>query len=117
MRGTNGAFAVVPAWLQNLLAALAVFLVVSMTALVLYEYVMLCTTPGDAGYPFGSEEAGPDYATKESYLARSRWMIAVGGTLSIAMLYALWRKRMALLWGLTLLTIFGAFFLFLQSRT
>jgi hypothetical protein len=117
MSGTNGALVVVPAWLQNLLAALAVFFVVSMTGLLIYEYVMLSSTPGDAGYPFGSEEAGPDYATKESYLARSRWMIAIGGTLSLAMLYALWRKRMVLLWGLTLLTIFGAFFLFLQARS
>ncbi len=117
MSGTNGNPVVVPTWLQNLLAALAMLFVVSMTALLIYEYVMLSSTPGDAGYPFGSEEAGPDYASKEVYLARSRWMIALGSTLGLSMLYALWRKRMVLLWGLTLLTIFGAFFLFLQARS
>jgi hypothetical protein len=78
---------------------------------------MLSSAEGDGGYPFGVEEAGPDYATKEIYLARSRWHIAIGATLSLAMLYALWRKRMTLLWALTLLTLFGALFLFLQATT
>lgn len=113
----NGRAAVMvfPARLQSLLAALAILVVSSMTCFFLYEYWMLSATPGDAGYPFGCEEAGPAYATKEDYLARGRWMIAIGGTMSIAMFYALWRKRMALLWGLTLLTIFGALFLFIPA--
>lgn len=106
---------VFPAWLQNLLAALAILVVVSMTGFLVHEYLTLRANPGDAGYPFGIEEAGPAYATKEVYLARSRWMIAIGATMSTAMVYALWRKRMALLWGLTLLTIFGALFLFIQG--
>jgi hypothetical protein len=108
---------VFPAALQNLLAAFAILIVVTMTGFLLYEYVMLSTTPGDVGYPFGSEEAGAAYATKEVYLARGRWLIAIGGTLSFAMVHALWRKRMVLLWGLTLLTIFGALFLFLQGQS
>jgi hypothetical protein len=108
---------VFPAWLQNMLAAVVLFFVVIMTAFFIHEYLMLTSADGDAGYPFGSEEAGPGYATKEIYLARSRWLIAVGGTLSLSMVYALWRKRMVLLWGLTLLTLFGALFPFLQTTT
>jgi hypothetical protein len=88
-----------------------------MTYAMVEEYILLASTEGDAGYPFGCEEAGPGYATKEIYLARSRWHIAIGATLSLAMLYALWRKRMTLLWALTLLTLFGALFLFLQATT
>ncbi len=102
-------------WLQNMLAALVLFFVVLMTAFFINEYLMLNSTEGDAGYPFGCEECGADYATKEIYLARSRWMIAVGGTLSLSMVYALWRKRMALLWGLTLLTIFGALIMMMTA--
>jgi len=44
-------------------------------------------------------------------------MIGIGATLSLAMLYALWRKCMTLLWALTLLTLVGALFLFLQATT
>jgi len=108
---------VFPAWLQNTLAALAILFVVFMTYAMVEEYLLLTSTDGDAGYPFGSEEAGPDHATKEIYLARSRWQIALGATLSLAMLYALWRKRMTLLWALTLLTLVGTLFLFLQATT
>ncbi|MCC7501202.1 MAG: hypothetical protein IT229_01650 [Flavobacteriales bacterium] len=79
-----------------------------MITFLIQEYNMLTSTDGDAGYPFGSEEAGPEFVTKEFYLARSRWLIAIGGTLGLAISYALWRKRMTLLWFLTLLTIFGA---------
>jgi hypothetical protein len=88
-----------------------------MTGFFIREYVMLSSAEGDGGYPFGVEEAGPDYATKEIYLARSRWMIAVAGTLSLTMVYALWRNRLDMHWGLTLPTLFGALFLFLQATT
>lgn len=104
-------------WLQNLLAALVLIIVVIMTVFFVREYMVLTSTPGDAGYPFGCEECGADYATKEIYLARSRWQIALGATLSLAMLYALWRKRMTLLWGLTLLTLLGVLFLLLEATT
>jgi hypothetical protein len=80
---------VFPVWLQNTLAALAILFVVFMTYAMVEEYILLASTEGDAGYPFGCEEAGPGYATKEIYLARSRWHIAIGATLSLAMLYAL----------------------------
>jgi hypothetical protein len=108
---------VFPVWLQNTLAALAILFVVFMTYAMVEEYILLASTEGDAGYPFGCEEAGPGYATKEIYLARSRWMIAVAGTLSLTMVYALWRNRLDMHWGLTLPTLFGALFLFLQATT
>lgn len=108
---------VFPAWLQNTLAALAILFVVFMTYAMVEEYILLTSTDGDAGYPFGCEECGADYATKEIYPARSRWQIALGATLSLAMLYALWRKRMTLLWGLTLLTLLGVLFLLLEATT
>ena len=104
-----------PAWVQNMLAAVVLFFVVIMTAFFVQEYVMLSSTPGDTGYPFGCEEAGSDYATKAIYLDRSRWLIAIGATLSLTMLYALWRKRMTLLWFLTLLTIFGALIMMMTA--
>lgn len=108
---------VFPAWLQNMLAAVVLFFVVIMTAFFIHEYLMLTSADGDAGYPFGVEEAGRGYATKEIYLARSRWLIAIGGALCLSMGYALWRNRLVLLWGLTLLTLVGALFLFLKATT
>ena len=106
---------VFPAWAQNKLAALLLFFVVIMTAFFIQEYLMLTSTDGDAGYPFGSEEAGPGYATKEIYMARSRWLIAIGATLSLTMVYALWRKCTTLLWVTTLTTIFGALIMMMTA--
>ena len=68
---------------------IVLFFVIIMTAFFIHEHLMLTSADGDAGYPFGNEEAGPGYATKEIYLAHSRWLIAVGGTLSLSMVYAL----------------------------
>ena len=114
-QGRSGPIAVFPAWLQNTFVALVLFFVIIMTGFFTQERVMLSSAEGDAGYPFGCEEAGSDYATKAIYLDRSRWLIAIGATLSLTMLYALWRKRMTLLWFLTLLTIFGALIMMMTA--
>lgn len=94
-------------WFLNFLVAIIMVATIGLTAFTIHEYIMLNNAEGDAGYPFGCEEAGPGYETKEIYLAQSRWIIGIGSPLSITMLYALWRKRWTLLMVTSLTATLG----------
>ncbi|HEY0977336.1 MAG TPA: hypothetical protein VGE21_07680 [Flavobacteriales bacterium] len=95
---------------KNSVAALTLFLVLGITAFSLYEFITLSVTDGDGGYPFGNEEADPAYASKETYLARTRWWVALGASFSVILLLALWRKWMTLFWSSTLVILSLALF-------
>jgi len=103
-------------WVANLLVATLLFVLVALTPLIAWEYLQLSTVEGDAGYPFGVEEAGSDYATKEIYLERSRWIMLFGGLLSTAMIVGLLRRKMAITWAAVLVTLALLFVLYARNN-
>lgn len=77
----------------NFVVAVVLFLLVALVVLFGIEYWQLSTVEGNGGYPFGVEEAGPEYATKEVYLRHSRRVLMTTGILtSIMVLGLLWKK-------------------------
>ena len=83
----------------NFVVAVVLFLLVALIVLIGIEYWQLSTVEGNAGYPFGVEEAGAEYATKEAYLRHSRKVLLITGVLASTMVLGLLWKKSWLTWS------------------
>jgi hypothetical protein len=104
-------------WVATCLVSLVLFLSIALTLVLAWEYIQLLVVEGDGGYPFGVEEAGPGYATKEIYMRKSAWTILLGTLFSATMLYGLFKRRPAITWIATLVSMAWLFILFASSST
>lgn len=84
-------------WPGLVLLGLMLVTIPFMAAVFWYEYYQVGFTDAYAKYPFGSEEAGPHYANRETYLAYCLRSALVMSLSAVFLLVGIWPYRIR--WG------------------